>query len=161
MTTNPLHKQAEEMLAGIAETKAAISELTAEYEQKVREVQAPYAKKLAELEQDLADRDSLLKDYMKWNKARLFDADDIVYLRGGQLLFAVVRKIAFPRNRDALIALLEKLGFTDAVKTPKKTCDTDVIEKWDDDKLAQAGLKRKSPEDTFNYSLQEKADAET
>jgi hypothetical protein len=50
---------------------------------------------------------------------------------------------------------LEKLGFTDAVKV-KKACDTDLIEKWPDEKLALAGLTRKASEETFGYSLTEK-----
>lgn len=147
--------EAQEMLAGIAEIKGKIRELEAEYAEKVRQIRENSATQIAPFERVLGEREDYLNLIMKERKAALFAESDIVYLAAGQLLYAVVRRIAFPKSRDALIALLEKLGFTDAVKV-KKSCDADVIEKWPDEKLALAGLKRKAPEDTFNYSLKER-----
>jgi phage host-nuclease inhibitor protein Gam len=148
--------EAQEMLAGIAEIKGKIGELAAEYADKVRQIKEHSVAQIMPLELLLGEREDSLNRLMKAGKAALFTESDIVYLAAGQLLYAVVRRIAFPKSRDALIARLEKLGFTDAVKV-KKSCDADVIEKWPDEKLDLAGLKRKAPEDTFNYSLNAEA----
>jgi phage host-nuclease inhibitor protein Gam len=155
MTENEIARaEAQEMLASIAEIKAQIGGLEAEYAEKVRRIKEISAAQIAPREQLLVEREDSLNRLMKTRKKDLFAESDIVYLAAGQLLFAVVRRIAFPKSRDALIALLEKLGFTDAVKV-KKSCDADVIDQWPDEKLALAGLKRKPPEETFNYSLKE------
>lgn len=155
LTENEIARaEAQEMLAGIAEIKGKIGELAAEYAKKVRQIKENSAAQIMPWEQLLGEREDALNRFMKAGREALFAESDIVYLPAGQLLYAVVRRIAFPKSRDALIALLEKLRFTDAVKI-KKSCDADVIEKWPDEKLALAGLKRKPPEDTFNYSLKD------
>jgi len=143
---------AQEMLADIARIKGQIGGMEAQYAEKIRQIKGEYAAKMAPWEELLEAREAALREFMRLRKADLFAGADIVYLAAGQLLFSVLRKIAYPRKRDALIALLEKLGFIDAVKVAKSV-DTDEIDKWPDEKLALAGLQRKPPEDTFDYSL--------
>lgn len=154
--TEAARAAAQEMLAGIAAIKAEIGGLEAEYAAKTKQIKEAYAAKIAPWEQLLEEREGGLQRLMREKKAALFADADIVYLAAGQLLFSIVRRVALPKGRDALIALLEKLGlgFTDAVKV-KKSVDADAIDKWPDEKLALAGLKRKPPEDLFDYSLQE------
>jgi phage host-nuclease inhibitor protein Gam len=155
LTENEIARaNAQEMLANIAGIKGKIGELEAEYAERVRQIKENSAAQIAPWEQLLGEREDSLNLFMKAGKKALFAESDIVYLAAGQLLYAVVRRVAFPKSRDTLIALLEKLGFTDAVKV-KKSVDTDIIDQWPDEKLALAGLKRKPPEETFNYSLKE------
>lgn len=146
--------EADVMLVVIAARKAEIGRLEAEYAEKVGRLKESYAGRIAIQKKDLAERDALLMAHMKRHAALLFAGGDSVYLRAGELVRSVVRKVAFPKSREALIALLEKLGFTDVVKV-KKSCDTDAIEKWPDEQLSRAGLKRKPAVETFGYSLTE------
>lgn len=149
-----VRRQADDGLCKIACLKAEIAELESYYTEEAMALKEKWSGRIAPLAEELDRLDGSLKKHMKRYASLLFADGDSVLLKSGQLVRAVVRKVAFPKSREALIDLLEKLGFADVVKV-KKSLDADAIEHWPDERLAQVGLQRKPPVETFDYSLRE------
>lgn len=147
MKKNPmpdLHKQADGLLAAIAEHSSRIAEVNAVYGEKMAAVKALHETAVAEDIEALAAAKIELVALMKENKNEFFAGEiDRVDLTHGALLHQV--KEAVKRSRAVTPEALEELGYSDAVKIVKSV-DWDEIEKWPNVKLAEIGTERKQME---------------
>ncbi len=164
-------QQADDDLCEIADLNTTIAHLQEKCEMEQKKLLAKYAAEIAPFE---AMKDRCAKDLlalMQAHKGLIWgDAantalspephSEILRLENGELRYEVSTPVALPRKHEALIATLENLGagWKEAVKV-KKSLDKDAVNAWPDDKLTVAGLERKGPVESFDYTLKEKEES--
>ena len=148
-----VQEQADHLLAEIMAVTAEIGIRELAHNRQIEEITAAYNDNIRHQRDTLKQIESNLMALMKKEKALFFDGTDIVNLIYGSLIHSIVERVKIPRDKDAVIALCEELGFAEVVKIAK-SLDRDAVEKWPDEKLFLIGAERKQKE-AFSYDLKE------
>ena len=141
-------KLADVLLRDLAEIQEALKAAEAEAQAEIEKIRQKYEPNIAYIKECFQEREKLLLNLMKAEKAGLFDGKDKVSLDHGVLLYGKEGKVSIPR--DAL-EKIERAGWLEAVKIAKSV-DRGVVEKWPDEKLAVIGAMRKVKE-KYEYEL--------
>ena len=143
-----IRAEADLMLADIALLTERLGLVQTAADVALAEVTRFYAGQIGDLKQRLKAAEKELIGLARKNKKELFAGRDKLELAHGIMLHTVESRVKRARG---MLANLEKLGFDEAIKIAKSV-DWDALEKWDDEKLAQAGTCRQAKEN-FSYEL--------
>jgi len=142
---------ADKLLGDIRHLTEQIDTLSSEYSEAMAELTEKYKTHATPFQEQCREKEKTLISLMKTEKGILFDGQDIVQLKNGTLLHAIIEKVHIPRNA---LKRCEELEFLEAIKIAK-SLDRGMIEKWPDAKLFLIGAERK-PEEEFSYDLKNK-----
>lgn len=143
--------QADALLARIAAAAASIGRMEEAVAAEIERVRQAYAGRIHTLREQLAGDEKALKALARGSRGELFQANvERVDLPHGALLLRIERRV---KRIKGMLARLEAAGETAAVKVAKSV-DWDVIEKWEDGRLARLGTERIDKE-RFAYETKE------
>jgi hypothetical protein len=146
---NNVQVTADELLAAVGLCELEVINIEAVIEAEISKIREQYAGDLAVLKELKSDSEKALKKFALKNKIDLFGEDgDKVSLPHGIILYSEADRVTIPR--DAL-EKIQALGWKDGIiNTP--TIDRPAIEKWNDEKLAAIGAKKK-PKKEVSWEL--------
>lgn len=150
----PAIERAAVILRRIAAMRAAIAQLTCEYQKRIEAVKKSYEGEIAEGNAELKRLDKEIRKLLKKEKASIFPkADSRVETAAGSLLYTIQKRA---RQVKGMLKTLEKMGREDLMKI-SKSADWDAIDKLDDEELKQIGTFRDHKE-IFAYEVKEGVD---
>jgi hypothetical protein len=140
--------EAEARLFAIRQLTSELAVMEARADQAITMAISLFEDDIAGLKAKIRDSEKALLKFQKQNKAKLFYTTDRVEVRSGALLY---QRYDHVTRIKGIVGRLEAAGFNEAVKTVK-SADWDIIDKWDDQKLAAVGTER-VPKEDFEYEL--------
>jgi phage host-nuclease inhibitor protein Gam len=140
--------RADEMLKQAAAIKAKLDLALTVCQNEAAVLVKRHAETTAPLKRQLEALDKQIKAHAKKHQVDLFAGKDRVDFANGALLRKEEQHV---RHTRGMLDRLEEIGADDAIKTVKSV-DWDVLEKWTDERLIEAGTERFKKE-TFAYEL--------
>ena len=141
MSRTELMREADELLAKIAETKTALESVFSEHDRIVQAAKETYAAKAEPLKGRLNALEGQLKKLGKAHRDELFASGDRLVLEHGDLVLQVGEHVV--RAKAVTVELLEAQGWPEGVKVIKAV-DWDVVGQWPEERLAALGTRRQS-----------------
>lgn len=147
---NNVHRQADALLAELANAKIALAASEAQATREMRQTQDDWQQVLTPLKERVQLLDKQVLSLAKKHRVTLFDGADRVDLPHGALLHTWQESVKKARG---VLENLKALGLAEAVKVVESV-NWDIMADWPEDRLIAVGTERVRKE-IFAYELRD------